>query len=136
MKVNEFVNEEHLDHEVKMAKSELMSLAQDSVQLVKLLNQYATEERGIPAWVASKITKAQDYINQVHKTLTYDAADNGEISEDATAGATSAGAIASVANPHVTNPYRTGSKKQKKPVSVSALDSKNTSLFGGPLKRQ
>jgi len=136
MKVNEFVNEEHLDHEVKMAKSELMSLAQDSVQLVKLLNQYATEERGIPAWVASKITKAQDYINQVHKTLTYDAADNGEISEDATAGATSAGAIASVANPHVTNPYRKGSKKQKKPVSVSALDSKNTSLFGGPLKRQ
>ena len=73
MKANEFVNEEHLDHEVKMAKSELMTLAQDSVQLVKLLNKYASEERGIPAWVASKITKAQDYINSVHKTLTYDA---------------------------------------------------------------
>lgn len=136
MKANEFVNEEHLDHEVKMAKSDLMTLAQDSMQLLKLLNQYASEEKGIPGWVASKITKAQDYINSVHKSLTYDAIEDGEISEDATAGATAAGNIASVANPHVTNPYRKGSKKHKKPVSVSALDSKNTSIFGGPLKRQ
>jgi hypothetical protein len=134
MKANEIVKEEHLDHEVRMAKAELMTLAQDSMQLLKLLNQFADEEKGIPGWVASKITKAQDYINSVHRSLTHDALD-GEIHEEATAGATAAGNIASVANPHVTNPYRKGSKKHKKPVSVSALDAKNVSIFGGPLKR-
>lgn len=134
MKANELVKEEHLDHEVRMAKADLMTLAQDSMQLLKLLNQYASEEKGIPGWVASKITKAQDYINSVHKSLSQDALD-GSISEDATAGATAAGNIASVANPHVTNPYRKGSKKHKKPVSVSALDDTSSSIFGGPIKR-
>ena len=74
-------NEEHLDHEVRMAKSELIELAKNSMQLIKLLNQFASEERGIPGWVASKITKAQDYINSAHRSLTYDAMDDGVISD-------------------------------------------------------
>ena len=59
----------------------------------------------------------------------------GEIDEVATAGSTSAGNIAAVNNPHVTNPYRKGKKKHPKPVSVSALDDKTSSIFGGPLRR-
>ena len=56
--------------------------------------------------------------------------------EVATAGSTSAGNIAAVNNPHVTNPYlKKGKKKHSKPVSVSALDDKTSSIFGGPLKR-
>ena len=132
MKANEFVREEHLDHEVRMAKADLMALAQDSMQLLKLLNNYASEERGIPGWVASKITKAQDYINSVHKTLAHDAVD-GAISETASAGSTSAGMIASVANPHVTG-YKGPKPKKQKPTD-NALDMKGTSIFGGPLKR-
>ena len=128
------MKEEHLDHEVRMAKSDLMQLAQDSIQLVKLLNQYANEERGIPGWVASKITKAQDYSNSVHKTLSYDAADDGEISETASAGTTSAGNVASVANPHITK--LNGPKPKKQKPTDNALDMKGTSIFGGPLKRQ
>lgn len=80
MNVNDF-NEDHLDHEVRMAKSELIELAKNSMELIKLLNQYASEERGIPGWVASKITKAQDYINSAHRSLSYDAAEDGQISE-------------------------------------------------------
>lgn len=80
MNINDF-NEDHLDHEVRMAKSELIELAKNSMELIKLLNQYASEERGIPGWVASKITKAQDYINSAHRSLAYDAAEDGVISE-------------------------------------------------------
>lgn len=80
MNINDF-NEDHLDHEVHMAKSELLELAKNSMELIKLLNQYASEERGIPGWVASKITKAQDYINSAHRSLAYDAAEDGVISD-------------------------------------------------------
>lgn len=74
------IRHEKLDHEVHMAKSDLLSLGQDARDLLMLLQKYGSEERGIPGWIASKITKAQDYIKSVHKSLSYDAQD-GEISE-------------------------------------------------------
>ena len=49
--------------------------------------------------------------------------------ETATAGATSAGNIATVVNPSFT---KKASKKKTKVVSANALDNKNVSLFGGP----
>ena len=78
---------------------------------------------------------------------------NEIIQETATAGSTSAGNIATVANPHVAigsdrfkksytgSPGVSGTKaprppkpKKQKPTD-NALDMKGTSLFGGPLKR-
>ena len=56
------IRHEKLDHEVHMAKSDLLSLGQDARDLLMLLQKYGSEERGIPGWIASKITKAQDYI--------------------------------------------------------------------------
>jgi len=60
------------------------------------------------------------------------------IREVASAGSTSAGDIATVANPQVTNPYVYKSAKNKpkkqKPTD-NALDMKDVSIFGGPLKR-
>jgi hypothetical protein len=60
------------------------------------------------------------------------------IREVASAGSTSAASIATVANPQVTNPYVYKSAKNKpkkqKPTD-NALDMKNVSIFGGPLKR-
>ncbi len=52
-----------------------------------------------------------------------------EIFETATAGATSAGNVATVVNPDFT---KKASKKKAKVVSANALDTKNVSLFGGP----
>ena len=74
-----------------------------------------------------------------------------EIFEQATAGATSAGNIATAANPHIANPDRfkksyTGSpgksgtkspkhkKSKKQKPTDNALDM-NVSIFGSPLKR-
>jgi|TARA_R110000796_G_scaffold11134_1_gene37156 hypothetical protein len=76
-----------------------------------------------------------------------------EIVEQATAGATSAGNIATVNNPHIANPDRlkksyTGSpgksgtkspkhkKAKKQKPSDNALNMPNVSLFGGPLVRR
>ena len=78
---------------------------------------------------------------------------NEIIQETATAGSTSAGNIATVANPHVAvgpdrfkksytgTPGVSGTKaprppkpKKQKPTD-NALDMKGTSIFGGPLKR-
>ena len=47
------------------------------------------------------------------------------VKEFATAGATSAGSIASVPNPNI-------ARSKKKVKSVNALDSKGVSIFGGP----
>ena len=76
-----------------------------------------------------------------------------DILESATAGATSAGNIATVANPHISpgkargkksytgSPGKSGTKSpaQPKPANntgKNALDMKGTSIFGGPaLKR-
>jgi hypothetical protein len=62
-----------------------------------------------------------------------------ELFETASSGGTSAGSIASVANPHVTNPYLNGSSKQKRPKAQKPTDNaldKNVSLFGGPLVKR
>lgn len=54
------------------------------------------------------------------------------IKETASAGATSAGSIASVANPHIAHSKK---KPKKQKPTDNALDMKNVSIFGGPLKR-
>lgn len=56
-----------------------------------------------------------------------------ELLETATAGSTSAGNIATVVNPHFT---KKSSKKGAKVVSKSALDTKDVSIFGGPLLKR
>ena len=66
-----------------------------------------------------------------------------EIFEDASAGASSSGSVASVANPQTTKKRKTGrygapaaaQHKSKNGTLINALDV-NTSIFGGPpLKR-
>ena len=70
MTVNDF-NEDQLDHEVQMAKSDLLELAKNAMATYKLLAQHYSEERGLPGWVQSKVTKADDYMNSVRKYLEY-----------------------------------------------------------------
>ncbi len=55
-----------------------------------------------------------------------------EVGETATPGATSAGNIATVANPHIAN---SKAKPKKQKPTDNALDNKSHGLFGQPLKR-
>ncbi len=118
------------DHEARMARAELMQIAQNAIALAKIVH----EGDDLPGWVSSYITLANDHLNSVHQHMEYESTKKPTL-ENASAGATCAGNIASVVNPHVTNPYKKGKSKHPVPVSVSALDTKNVSIFGGPLKR-
>jgi len=70
MNINDF-NEDQLDHEVQMAKSDLLELAKNAMQTYKLLAEHYNEERGLPGWVQSKVTKADDYMRSVRKYLEH-----------------------------------------------------------------
>jgi hypothetical protein len=63
-----FENSEEHDHEASMAKSQLMRIAEQSIELFKMIQ----EGDNLEGWVASKITKANDYINAVHQNLSYE----------------------------------------------------------------
>ena len=54
----------HTDHEVSMAKSQLLSSVKSSVRIAKHLKDL-TEEEGLEGWVASKITLAEEYLQTV-----------------------------------------------------------------------
>lgn len=55
---------EEVDHEVGMAKSQLLSAVKNATKIAKHLAK-KTEEDGIDGWIASKITLASDYIENV-----------------------------------------------------------------------
>jgi hypothetical protein len=52
------------DHEVQMARSDLYKAAKYSVAIHKMMKD-VSEMQGIEGWVASKITKAADYLGSV-----------------------------------------------------------------------
>ena len=54
----------HTDHEVSMAKSQLLSAVKSSTRIAKQL-QNKSEEEGLEGWVASKLTMAEDYLQAV-----------------------------------------------------------------------
>jgi hypothetical protein len=59
---------DHPDHEIKMASSELMSIAKNAEELLGLVRRYS-EQQGLDAWQQSKITKAADYLNSVLQSI-------------------------------------------------------------------
>ena len=56
--------EEYTDHEVSMAKSQLLSSVKSATRIAKQL-QDKSEEEGLEGWVASKLTMAEDYLQAV-----------------------------------------------------------------------
>jgi hypothetical protein len=54
----------HLDHEVRMAHGELLNLAQNSAELYDMLRNVG-EREGLPGWISSYITLANDYVESV-----------------------------------------------------------------------
>ena len=70
------------DHEVQMARADLYKLAKYAIKLHDMLKQ-VPEEQGLEGWVASKITKAADYIGSVYHHLDYEDA-TGELGGEVT----------------------------------------------------
>lgn len=54
----------HPDHEVGMAKSQLLSAVKSATRIAKHLS-HTSEEDGLEGWVSSKITMAEDYLQVV-----------------------------------------------------------------------
>ena len=55
---------DYTDHEVSMARSQLLSSVKSAVRIAKQLSDQS-EAEGIEGWVASKITVAEDYLQAV-----------------------------------------------------------------------
>ena len=55
---------DYTDHEVSMARSQLLSSVKSAVRIAKQLSE-KSEADGIEGWVASKITVAEDYLQAV-----------------------------------------------------------------------
>lgn len=64
---------DNVDHEVSMAKSQLLSAVKSATRIGKNLANIS-EEKGIDGWIASKITMAQDYLQAVADYLDGEAA--------------------------------------------------------------
>jgi len=62
--------EMHQDHEVQMARKECYHAAENAIALHKLLRSI-NESTNLEAWVSSKITLANDYLNTVREHLEY-----------------------------------------------------------------
>ena len=95
MKSQQFL-EDMDDQTASMAKQELLQIAKNAMDTYKMIQQGDK----LPAWVSSKLTIANDYLNTANEHMTYRKAHNlgnpsiTDIEENASGGATSAGAIA------------------------------------------
>lgn len=61
---NDMEDANHTDHEVSMAKSQLLSSVKSAVRIGKHVNTLS-ETEGLEGWVASKLTMAEDYLQVV-----------------------------------------------------------------------
>ena len=68
------------DHEVSMAITDLISLADRAAELAQHLNNEGVTE--LEGWVQAKITKAADYINAVYDEHMYSGDEEGSCCGD------------------------------------------------------
>ena len=66
------MKEEMVDYEGEMAKSELRNLIQNAEELFNMLD----ENTQLEAWVQSKLTKANEYLDSVTQYLKYQSSPN------------------------------------------------------------
>ena len=88
MKTKEFLKED--DHEASMARAELLQIAKNAIASAKLIH----EGDDLPGWISSYITLANDHLNSVQEYMEYNYTDYRKMAENATSGATGAGAMA------------------------------------------
>lgn len=110
MKPTDFIKEDHNivqavvemhdDHEIQLAREQCYNAASNAIELHRML-KHITERQGLEGWVQEKITLASDYLRQVKEWMEYEmmhqvekTMDVSAMGEDASAGASSAGAVA------------------------------------------
>jgi hypothetical protein len=57
-----------IDHEVEMARSDLISAAKNAESIYRMIES-TSEDEGLQGWVQEKIIKANDYLNSVREYL-------------------------------------------------------------------
>ncbi len=62
------------DHEASMAKGQLYNAAKNAVALMKMIE----DGDNLEGWVASKISRAADYLNSVHDYMAYEEVSEGK----------------------------------------------------------
>jgi hypothetical protein len=65
------------DHEASMAKGELYNVVKNAKELFHMIQ----DGENLEGWVASKITRAADYINTVHDYMMYEKQHNSSMNE-------------------------------------------------------
>ena len=73
---------QHPDHEVQMARSDLYRAANSSMKLHQMLKG-VNERQGLEGWVQAKITKAADYLESVYHYLDYEMKNPSELEMEA-----------------------------------------------------
>ena len=103
--IGQAANDMHVDHEIQMAREECYHAATNAIELHRML-KHVSEQEGLQAWASEKIAIANDYLHTVKEWLEYELATKLETSvsnenmldtgmlEDASAGASSAGSMA------------------------------------------
>ena len=135
MKVNEFLKEEfdseEYNDEVGMVRTNLHTIA----RMCEVLDRHLADDENMAEWaqekvaiVKSMIVTVTDYVISQHEQGI-----QPTVNEEASAGATGAGSITTVVNPHVAHSKK--KPKMQKPTD-NALDMKGTSLFGGPMVKR
>lgn len=127
------------------SRDQIYKILDLSMKLLKLTNSYETSSQQ-----DTVINESLEKLSRAYKSLSQDIITN----EAASVGATSTAAIASVPNPHISpgpargkrsyigSPGKSGTrsppqpKPKKQKPSDNALDMKNTSIFGAPLRRK
>ena len=61
-------DQDRRDHEVEMARSDLMSAAKNAESIYRMIES-TSEDEGLQGWVQEKIIKANDYLNTVREYL-------------------------------------------------------------------
>ena len=77
--LNENDSEDHnyTDHEVSMARSQLLSVVKSATNIAKNLKD-RNEDEGLEGWVASKLTMAEDYLQAVSDHMNGQALEEGK----------------------------------------------------------
>ena len=96
-----------VDHEVEMAKSDLLQLLKNT-KTVMMLVKDRTEDEGLEGWVQEKIIKAADYMNTLAEYL------EGKRIQEMTGGVIAAGGVGEGTIPD--------NKKPAKPKSQKGID--------------
>jgi hypothetical protein len=76
--LGDMAHEAEKDHEVQMARSDCFKSASYAIAIHKMLKD-VSELEGIDGWVASKITKAADYLGSVKHYMEGEIMKNAEL---------------------------------------------------------